>query len=75
MQYIKKCVTLFFIIDFLFHLSSVLLQKIGAHLLTLAMKLGQTFIITNAMRGWVEYSASKYVPALLPILEKITVIS
>ena len=54
---------------------SVLLQKIGAHLLTLAMKLGQTFIITNAMRGWVEYSASKYVPALLPILEKITVIS
>lgn len=27
------------------------------------------------MRGWVEYSASKYIPALLPILEKITVIS
>jgi hypothetical protein len=39
------------------------------------MKFGQTFIITNAMKGWVEYSATKYIPALLPTLKKIRVIS
>jgi hypothetical protein len=47
-----------------------LLQNVGAHLLEAAMKLGQTFIITNAMKGWVEYSAHKYVPKLVPILQK-----
>jgi len=44
-------------------------------LLEQAMKLGHTFIITNAMNGWVEYSAAKYVPDLLKTLEKIPVIS
>ncbi|CAD7952878.1 unnamed protein product [Amoebophrya sp. A25] len=53
----------------------LLLERVGAQLLELAMKLGQTFIITNAMKGWVEYSASKYVPRLLPTLQKIQIIS
>eukprot|EP00392_Amoebophrya_sp_AT5.2_P012659 g12766.t1 len=53
----------------------LLLERVGAQLLELAMKLGQTFIITNAMKGWVEYSASKYVPRLLPTLQKLTIIS
>ena len=44
-------------------------------LIEMAMKFGQTFIITNAMKGWVEYSATKYIPALLPTLKKIRVIS
>lgn len=44
-------------------------------LLETSMRLGQTFIITNAMQGWVEYSAAKYVPELLPILGQIPVIS
>eukprot|EP00918_Siedleckia_nematoides_P034493 GHVU01075058.1.p1 GENE.GHVU01075058.1~~GHVU01075058.1.p1 ORF type:complete len:225 (-),score=25.28 GHVU01075058.1:100-774(-) len=44
-------------------------------LLTLAMTLGQVFIITNAMEGWVEYSAAKYLPRLLPILQRLLVIS
>merc|ERR1719345_264322 len=37
--------------------------------------MGTTFIITNAMTGWVEYSAAKYVPALLPVLQNTRVIS
>lgn len=44
-------------------------------LIETAMRYGQTFIITNAMKGWVEYSATKYIPALLPTLKKIRVIS
>lgn len=44
-------------------------------LLELAMRLGQTFIITNAMNGWVEYSAAQYVPDLLPVLQRINIIS
>ena len=44
-------------------------------LIETAMRFGQTFIITNAMKGWVEYSAAKYIPSLLPTLKKIRVIS
>merc|ERR1711959_581076 len=29
----------------------------------------------NAMEGWVEYSAAKYVPDLLPVLRRVKVIS
>merc|ERR1712048_1031425 len=29
----------------------------------------------NAMKGWVEYSAAKWIPDLLPVLEKVRVIS
>merc|ERR1719498_1296243 len=39
------------------------------------MKLGRTFIITNAMTGWVEYSSAKNVPGLLPVLQQVRVIS
>lgn len=51
------------------------IEAAGRHLLELALKLGHTFIITNAMNGWVEYSAAKYVPNLLPVLQKVRVIS
>jgi len=44
-------------------------------LLELAMRCGQTFIITNAMCGWVEYSAAKWVPELLPTLQKVHILS
>lgn len=45
------------------------------NLLELALRLGHTFIITNAMHGWVEYSTAKWVPELLPVLQKVRVIS
>jgi hypothetical protein len=44
-------------------------------LLEMALRMGHTFIITNAMEGWVEHSASKYIPEVLPVLQKVTVIS
>lgn len=37
--------------------------------------MGQTYIITNAMQGWVEYSATKWAPSLLPVLKNIEIIS
>jgi len=51
------------------------IEGAGRRLLELAMRLGRTFIITNAMNGWVEYSAAKWVPELLPVLQKVSVIS
>jgi len=51
------------------------IEKAAARLLEMALQLGHTFIITNAMKGWVEYSAAKYMPGLLPILQKVRVIS
>mmetsp|Transcript_119263 Transcript_119263/g.370560 ORF Transcript_119263/g.370560 Transcript_119263/m.370560 type:complete len:309 (+) Transcript_119263:159-1085(+) len=51
------------------------IENAGKRLLELAMRLGHTFIITNAMNGWVEYSSAKWVPELLPVLQKVRVIS
>lgn len=44
-------------------------------LLEQAQRMGQTFIITNAMHAWVEHSARKYLPAILPALAGVKVIS
>jgi len=44
-------------------------------LLEAASRFGQTFIITNAMCGWVEYSAARWAPAILPALQKVHIIS
>jgi len=51
------------------------IEKAGKKLLEMAMRVGHTFIITNAMNGWVEYSSAKWVPELLPTLQKVRVIS
>eukprot|EP00928_Gymnodinium_smaydae_P072973 TRINITY_DN56245_c0_g1_i1.p2 TRINITY_DN56245_c0_g1~~TRINITY_DN56245_c0_g1_i1.p2 ORF type:complete len:316 (+),score=91.33 TRINITY_DN56245_c0_g1_i1:188-1135(+) len=51
------------------------IEAAGQKLLELALNLGHTFLITNAMHGWVEYSAAKYLPGLLPVLERVHVIS
>lgn len=51
------------------------ISNAAKRLLELAMRLGQTFIITNAMTGWVEYSADRWVPDLVPVLERVKVIS
>lgn len=44
-------------------------------LLETAVEAGFTYIITNAMPGWVEHSAAKWIPELLPTLRKVPVIS
>lgn len=49
--------------------------KVVKQLLDLACRHGHTFIVTNAQDGWVEYSAAKWVPDLLPTLRSIRIIS
>jgi len=51
------------------------IEAAGIRLIELAQRLGHTFIITNAMCGWVELSAAQWIPAMIPILERVRVIS
>lgn len=51
------------------------LEEIARTLLSEAMRLGRTYIVTNSRSGWVEESAAKYMPGLLPVLQDVTVIS
>lgn len=51
------------------------IEKFVINLLELALSLGQTFIITNAVSGWVELSASEYIPGVLPVLQRVNVVS
>jgi len=40
-----------------------------------AEKYGEVIIITNSDEGWVKYSAERFVPRLLPVIEKYKIIS
>jgi len=51
------------------------LEQAVFKLLTEAVKKGNVYIITNAGHGWVEYSANRFYPSIMPILEKIKIIS
>lgn len=51
------------------------IEDAGIKLLEIAARTGKTFIITNAMSGWVELSAATWMPRILPVLQKVTVIS
>lgn len=44
-------------------------------LLSAASQLGQTYIITNAEGGWVEYSAQMYMPKVYEAFDKVKIIS
>jgi hypothetical protein len=44
-------------------------------MLELSVSYGKTYIITNAAQGWVEFSAEKFMPAVVPIFSKISIIS
>eukprot|EP01066_Platyproteum_vivax_P011757 Platyproteum_vivax@DN5331_c0_g1_i3.p1 len=46
------------------------LQTHAKTLLDLALTLGRVFIVTNALTGWVEESAARYIPLVLPALKK-----
>lgn len=51
------------------------LESAAIRLLTKAKNLGHLYIITNAMKGWVEYSSSLWLPNMQPILATIQIIS
>lgn len=51
------------------------IESFAHELLETAINLGRTLIITNAMEGWVESSAAQHMPSLVPILEKVSIVS
>lgn len=51
------------------------IEKASLDLLQMAVRLGRTFIITNAQAGWVESCVENYMPSLRQILEEVSVIS
>ena len=44
-------------------------------MLELAVLHGKVYIITNACEGWVEFSCNRFMPSLMPVLSKISIIS
>lgn len=45
------------------------------NLLELAFTYGEVHIVTNAETGWVQLSASKFIPGVLPLLDRTKIIS
>lgn len=43
--------------------------------LKLAMTYGEVHIVTNAETGWVQLSAQKFIPGVVPLLSKVAVLS
>jgi len=44
-------------------------------LLNLALQYGPVTVVTNAETGWVQLSCQKFIPLVLPMLNKLTIIS
>lgn len=54
------------------------MQKIGEHAakcLATATKYGEVIIITNSDEGWVQFSAERYVPNLIPVISNYRIVS
>jgi len=51
------------------------LEASVASLLTLALQYGSVHIVTNAETGWVQLSAQKFMPGLVPYLSKVNILS
>lgn len=51
------------------------LEKSVIEALTLAQSHGTVVIITNAETGWVQLSAQKFIPGVLPVVQKLAVVS
>ena len=51
------------------------LEEAANKLLTEAVEKGNVYIITNAGNGWVEYTAKRFYPSILPILKRVKIVS
>jgi len=51
------------------------IEAAAARLLELAARRGECVIVTNAVEGWVEYSAAKYLPSVCEVLGKVRIVS
>jgi hypothetical protein len=49
------------------------LEQAVEGILATAMTLGETFIVTNGISSWVQDSASRFLPNLIPTLERLSV--
>lgn len=52
-----------------------LLEKSVISVLSRALEFGEVHVITNAETGWVQLSAQKFIPGVIPYLERVSVIS
>lgn len=43
--------------------------------LSLALQYGPVTVVTNAETGWVQLSAQKFIPLVVPMLAKLTIVS
>jgi hypothetical protein len=51
------------------------LDKMAHKILSLAVNKSDTYIITNAAPGWVEYSARRFYPEVAKVLKNVTIVS
>jgi len=51
------------------------LESLAYKILKSSIEKGDTYIVTNAAPGWVEYSAKRFYPKVYPLLNKLTIIS
>jgi len=51
------------------------LEASVCNVLTLALKYGDVHIVTNAETGWVQLSAQKFIPGVVPLLSQVSVTS
>jgi hypothetical protein len=52
-----------------------LLESYVFDLITLALQHAEVHIITNAADGWIQISCQKYIPGVIPLLDKVTITS
>lgn len=52
-----------------------LLEQCVTQLLKIAKTFGDVHVVTNAETGWVQLSAKKFIPGVLPLLSGVTVLS
>lgn len=51
------------------------LVRLAAETLSIAKQLGTVVMVTNSERGWIELSCQKFMPALIPLLENVKLLS
>jgi hypothetical protein len=51
------------------------LEKSVINVLKLSMTYGEVHIVTNAETGWVQLSAQKFIPGVVPLLSKVNILS
>jgi hypothetical protein len=50
------------------------LEETVETVLLMAMSLGRTIIVTNAMESWIQETARRFMPRLLPLLERLLIV-